>query len=182
MISTIPLGSNLGYTVHLNRMINIKVHEESWNDLLMLVNWMFLFLYVGWTTLGLIPLTPHFMSRTCAIIYLSCVRYGRMGKSWRSRTPLIISIKNIWIIQWVFQTMIPFGPSATPYIPICVRGWISSSCNFCGRHPHARFECSSHKIEAASGSTISSEYSSQKFHSDGRRYWTLAQMIATPPT
>ena len=92
---TIPLVSNLGCNMHLNKIRNLKMHIESWNDSLMLVNWMFLFLYVGWTTLGLILLTPRYTSRKCEKIYLSCVRYENMGKEGHSQTPLMICIKNI---------------------------------------------------------------------------------------
>ena len=71
------------------------MHGESWNNFFILVNWMFLFMYVRWTTLGLIPLTPRSTSRRCEMKYLSCVRYGRMGNSGHSMAPLSIYIKNV---------------------------------------------------------------------------------------
>ena len=81
--SMIPLGSNLGCIIRLNRMMKLTMHEESWNDQLMLVNWMYLFLNVGWTTLVLILLTPRSKSKGCVMRYLSCVRYGMMRNSGR---------------------------------------------------------------------------------------------------
>ena len=110
MNSKISLGSNLGFTMNFNRASKLAMHRESSNYLLMFVNWMFLFMYVGCTTLGLIPLTQHSTSRRCAMRYTSCVRYGRIGKAGHSRTPLRIVIKNIWIIQWFYHKMIPVGP------------------------------------------------------------------------
>ena len=93
--STIPLGYKLGCIICLNRMRNLTMHRDSWRYLLILVNWMFLFLYVGWNMLVLKMLTPCSTFNSCAMISLSCVRYGRMGKSGRSGTPLKIFIKNI---------------------------------------------------------------------------------------
>ena len=111
---TIPLGSNVGCTMHFNMMRNLMMHGDIWNILSMLVDWMFLFLYVLWTTLELIPLTPRSTYRMCAMRYLSSVRYGRMVKSGRSQTTLRICIKNNWIIQWVSQTILPVGPFRYP--------------------------------------------------------------------
>ena len=96
--STITLVSNLVCTMYLNRTRKLTIYRESCNDSLMLVNWMFLFLYVGWIAFGLILLTPRSTSRRCATRYISCVRYVRTVNTGRSRTPLRIFIKNIWIM------------------------------------------------------------------------------------
>ena len=45
--SNIPLGYNLGCIMRLNRMRKLTMYGESCNNSLMLVNWVFLFLYVG---------------------------------------------------------------------------------------------------------------------------------------
>ena len=114
MNSTIPLEYNLRCTIHFKSVRNFTMHGEVWNNFSMLVNWMFIFLYVGWTTLGLIPMAPRSTSRRCETRYLSCVRYGSMGKAGYSRKPLKICIKNILIIQRVSQTMRPVGPFRYP--------------------------------------------------------------------
>ena len=95
MNATIPLESNLGCTITLNRMKKLTIHGDIWNDSSMLVICMFLFLYVGWTTLGQITPTQRSTSRMFATRYFSRVRYGMIGKAGRSRTPLIMFIKNI---------------------------------------------------------------------------------------
>ena len=109
-ISMIPLESNLGCIMRLNRMSKIIMHGESWNDSLMLIYLMFSFLHVGWTTLLLISPTPFYSSKRSVLRSLSCVRYVRTGTSGRLRTPLKMCIKTNWIIQWVSHTMLPVGP------------------------------------------------------------------------
>ena len=153
--SKTPLESNLGCTMHLNNTRDITMHRDIWNYSLMLVNWVFLFLYVGWTTPGLIPLTPLSTSMRCAMRYISCIRYGTMGKAGRSQTPLMVCFNFFESFCESPRQFYELAPSATSYIPICVRGQIALLCNLWRRLLHARLECFSHKTEAASGSTKS---------------------------
>ena len=81
--SMIPLGSNLGSIMNLNRTRKLTIHGESWNNSLMLVNLMSSFLYVICNTLVLILTSPRFRSRRRAMRSLSFTKYVRMGNSGR---------------------------------------------------------------------------------------------------